>query len=137
MFHSKTIILNTLKAAVDLLDSRSSIYSDRPIMWMTGELAGQKSMIFMTRFSDPCFKSLRRLLQEGLNTRASKSYRPIQMHETQVLLQGLMNNPEAFATHIRRYRFFFFSQELLTPVIQERGGRNPESCIWISDRIER
>ncbi|PPQ78910.1 hypothetical protein CVT25_002370 [Psilocybe cyanescens] len=102
VFHSKTIMLNSLKAAVDLLDSRSSIYSDRPIMWMTGELAGQKSMVFMTRFSNPCFKSLRRLLQDGLNARASKSYRPIQRQETQVLLQGLINNPEAFATHVRR-----------------------------------
>ncbi|KAH9482218.1 Cytochrome P450 monooxygenase 208 [Psilocybe cubensis] len=102
VFHSKTIILNSLKAAADLLDSRSSIYSDRPIMWMAGELAGQKSMIFMTRFSNPSFKSLRRLLQDGLNARASRTYRPIQMREVQVLLQGLMDYPEAFFTHIRR-----------------------------------
>ena len=69
---------------------------------MAGEIAGRKRSIFLTPFTDPRFKISRRLLQTGLNTRASKSYRPIQTQETQTLLQNLANNPEDFATHIRR-----------------------------------
>jgi hypothetical protein len=34
------VILNSLKAVKDLLDQRSSIYSDRPIFTMVGELMG-------------------------------------------------------------------------------------------------
>jgi len=102
MFHKKTIVLNSGKAALDILEARSGIYSDRPTEWMAGEIAGRKRAIFLTPFMDPRFKILRRLLQTGLNTRASKSYRPIQTQEAQTLLQNLANAPEDFATHIRR-----------------------------------
>jgi hypothetical protein len=103
MFHKKTIVLNSGKVALDILEARSAIYSDRPTNWMAGELAGRKRAIFSMSLVDPRFKISRRLLQTGLNTRASKSYRPIQMQETQTLLQNLANAPEDFATHIRRW----------------------------------
>jgi cytochrome P450 len=102
MFHKKTIVLNSGKVALDILEARSGIYSDRPKNWMGGEIAGRKRAIFLTPFMDPRFKISRRLLQTGLNTRASKSYRPIQTQETQTLLQNLADDPEDFATHIRR-----------------------------------
>lgn len=71
-------------------------------MWMAGELAGRKKTIFWTPFSDPRFKAYRRLLQAGLNSRASKTYRPIQNQEAQVLLKSLVDSPKDFAAHIRR-----------------------------------
>ena len=98
----KNIVLNSGKVALDILEARSAIYSDRPTVWMVGEIAGRKRAIFLMQFMDPRFKISRRLLQTGLNTRACKSYRPIQMQETQILLQNLVNSPEDFATHIRR-----------------------------------
>src|SRR6266571_4166924 len=97
------VFLNSAQAALDLLDSRSSVYSDRPVMWMAGELAARKLSVFRTQFTDPRFKVLRRLLQGGLNPRASRSYRPIQIEETQVLLNALVDSPQDFAAHIRRY----------------------------------
>ncbi|KDR82002.1 hypothetical protein GALMADRAFT_60016 [Galerina marginata CBS 339.88] len=102
VFKNKTIVLNSSKVVLDLLESRSSIYSDRPTIWMGGELAGRKRSVFWTSFMDSRFRLFRRLLQSGLNPRASKSYRPIQMQETKVLLQGLATSPEAFSPHIRR-----------------------------------
>lgn len=102
MFHKKSIVLNSGKVALDILEARSAIYSDRPVNWMAGELAGRKRAIFQTSLMDPRFKILRRLLQTGLNTRASKSYRPIQTQETQILLQNLVNAPEDFGSHLRR-----------------------------------
>jgi hypothetical protein len=38
IFGRNIVILNSAKAAVDLLHKRSSIYSDRPYMAMGGEL---------------------------------------------------------------------------------------------------
>ncbi|KAH9482219.1 Cytochrome P450 monooxygenase 208 [Psilocybe cubensis] len=102
VFNNKTIILNSAKATIDLLESRSTIYSERPTSWMSGELAKRKYGVFSTSFSDPRHKSMRKLLQQGLNSRAAKSYRPIQMEETLVLLRGLKDNPTEFAAHIRR-----------------------------------
>ena len=102
LFYKKIIVLNSGKVALDILEGRSAIYSDRPMNWMAGEIAGRKRSIFFMSFSDPYFKISRRLLQTGLNTRACKSYRPIQMQETQTLLQNLANSPEDFAAHIRR-----------------------------------
>lgn len=103
VFNDKTIVLNSGKAALELLESRSAMYSDRPTLWMAGELARRKWTVFWISFSDPRFKAYRRLLQYGLNSRASKTYRPIQYQETQVLLKGLANSPEDFTAHVRRY----------------------------------
>jgi len=103
VFNKKTIVLNSAKATLDLLESRSSIYSDRTTLWMGGELSGREKSVFITSFADPRFKMLRRLLQTGLNARAAKSYRPIQEQETQILLQNLSNAPGNFMSHIRRY----------------------------------
>ncbi|KDR77596.1 hypothetical protein GALMADRAFT_245744 [Galerina marginata CBS 339.88] len=102
VMNKETIVLNSGKVALDLLESRSAIYSDRPVSWMEGELAGRKRSVFRTSLLDPRFKMFRRLLQNGLNARASESYRPIQTTETQTLLQGLANSPEDFSAHIRR-----------------------------------
>ena len=100
--NKETIFLNTPKAVLDLMESRASIYSDRPKAWMTGELAGRKLSIFRTSSADPRFRVLRRLLQDGLNPRATKNYRNIQMKEAQVLLRALATCPDDFLAHIRR-----------------------------------
>jgi len=102
VFGNETIVLNSGKVALDLLDSRSAIYSDRTTAWMGGELAGRKYSVFITPFTDPRFKILRSLLQTGLNPRASKTYRPIQTQEVQILLKGLLKSPEDFRGHMRR-----------------------------------
>ncbi|KDR68804.1 hypothetical protein GALMADRAFT_231128 [Galerina marginata CBS 339.88] len=101
VLNQKTVLLNSGKVALDLLESRSAIYSDRPTFWM-GELAGRKWSVFLISSLEPRFRLFRRLLQNGLNPRASKSYRPIQTQEAQILLQGLANSPRNFASHIRR-----------------------------------
>lgn len=98
----QVVVLNSLKAASDLLDARSHIYSDRPISWMAGELAGRKKTVFHTRFLDPRFKLFRKLLNAGLNARTSRNYRPIQIEEKNVLLKALATDPEDFVAHVRR-----------------------------------
>ncbi|PPQ75850.1 hypothetical protein CVT24_000608 [Panaeolus cyanescens] len=102
LFNKTTIVLNSAKSVNDLLEHKASIYSDRPVRWMGGELAGRKKTIFFMSSQVPEFKEYRRLLQSGLNPRASKSYRPIQIQEVQVLLRGLLETPQDFVSHIRR-----------------------------------
>ncbi|KAF9058200.1 cytochrome P450 [Panaeolus papilionaceus] len=102
VFNKTTIVLNSAKAVNDLLESKASNYSDRPIRMMGGELAGRKKTIFFMSSQASEFKEYRRLLQSGLNPRASKTYRPIQTQEVQVLLRGLLDAPQDFISHIRR-----------------------------------
>ncbi|KAF8872778.1 cytochrome P450 [Infundibulicybe gibba] len=102
IFNRRTIIINSAKIAVELLDGRSTIYSDRPFSWMAGELAGRKRTMFHLPYGDPRFKIYRRLLHSGLNPRVIHTYQPIQYQETRILLKGLLNNPADFTQHIRR-----------------------------------
>ncbi|KAJ7697675.1 hypothetical protein B0H17DRAFT_1130277 [Mycena rosella] len=41
VFGQHIVILNSLKAATEMLDKKSSVYSDRPVFQMYGELAGK------------------------------------------------------------------------------------------------
>jgi len=86
--NKKLVFLNSAKVAFDLLESRFSIYSDRPRPWMP-YLAGRQLSIFLTPFPDPRFNVLRKLLQDGLNPRA-------------VLLQALTQYANGFRAHVRR-----------------------------------
>jgi cytochrome P450 len=101
VFNQRTLFLNSTKVAADLLDSRASIYSERQVSWMMC-LAGRGISIFRTSLSNPRFKTLRRLIQDGLNPRAAKSYRPIQLQENAVFMRALVDSPSDFRAHIRR-----------------------------------
>ncbi|KAF8868368.1 cytochrome P450 [Infundibulicybe gibba] len=102
IFNKRVVIINSATAAVELLDGRSTIYSDRPFSWMAGELARRKHSMFHLSSKNPRFKVYRWLLHSGLNPRTALTYRPIQLQENRVLLNGLLNNPAGFVQHIRR-----------------------------------
>ena len=138
VFNNRTIVLNSGKVALDLLDSKSAIYSDRPIFWMGGELGGRNKSVFLTSFADPRFKIFRRLLQTGLNSRASKSYRPIQVEETRVLLQNLSTSPEDFMVHIRRYylRRCMCSSHHSDICVKKRCSHYSQGCVRLSGGIK-
>ncbi|KAJ7859589.1 cytochrome P450 [Mycena leptocephala] len=101
-FHRTHIILNSGKTAADLLDSRSSIYSDRPMDWMA-TLAGRQLSIFQLSSLNPYFPKYRKMFHSGLNRRTIQKYRPTQEHRLKVLLTGLAENPDNFITSIKTY----------------------------------
>lgn len=68
LFGRRTIILNTWKTASDLLESRSKIYSDRPVAWMYHELVGRKLAVFNISSQHPRFPVYRRMLHSSLNS---------------------------------------------------------------------
>ncbi|KAF8208378.1 cytochrome P450 [Mycena galopus ATCC 62051] len=102
VFHKTQIILNSAKCATDLLDSRSAIYSDRPVSWM-GILAGRQHAIFQLSSSNPWLPRYRKMLHSGLNRRATQMYRPTQEHQLKVLLSGLVETPDNFIPLIKTY----------------------------------
>ncbi|KAJ6591168.1 cytochrome P450 [Mycena vulgaris] len=103
IFHKTQMILNSGKAAMDLLDSRSGIYSDRPEAWMTGHLAGRKSSVFAISSLNTRFPKYRKMLHSGLSRRATQAYRPSQEQQLKVLLRGLVDKPDTFPSLIQTY----------------------------------
>ncbi|KAH9837060.1 cytochrome P450 [Rhodofomes roseus] len=97
-----TVVLNTLKAASDLFDSRSSIYSDRPVQWMYTELAGRRLTAFSILASHPWFKRYRKTMHSGLNPRPTRAYRPIMQEHSRKMLLNFAVSPEQFVSHIRK-----------------------------------
>ncbi|KAF8909745.1 cytochrome P450 [Gymnopilus junonius] len=82
------IVVNMFKAAHDLVDRRSDIYSDRPRFIISGE-------IFKLR-------KLRRASHEGLNSRAIEKYQHILTREVALATFQTLNSPDAWVSHINR-----------------------------------
>ncbi len=101
-FRRHFIILNTVETVLALLEHRSNIYSDRPMVWMYSELAKRGMSVFNISSQHPNHKNYRRLLQSGLNSRAVQVYRGILERELRILLNGLVDSPNNFPKHFRR-----------------------------------
>ncbi|KAG2147440.1 cytochrome P450 [Suillus bovinus] len=96
------IVLSSLQSATELLDSRATIYSDRPKIWMQKELAKRTLTPFGISFIHPYFKMYRTTLKASLSPRTIQSYQSLQTEQSRVLLDALHKNPEHFAQHIKR-----------------------------------
>ncbi|KAA1472820.1 cytochrome P450 [Dentipellis sp. KUC8613] len=102
LFSKPVIILNSATAVLDLLDARSQQYSDRPGNYFAKELCGRKNTVFGLSSQHPRFRRYRRLMHEGLNPRATKSYASIVEGENRLLLRGLRDRPDEFIKAVRR-----------------------------------
>ncbi|KAF9516526.1 hypothetical protein BS47DRAFT_1340643 [Hydnum rufescens UP504] len=85
VFGHPIIVLNTAKAAIDLLDKRSAIYSSRPHSHMADVMG-----------------YTRKLLNTALNSRTARTYWPIQEKAVHSYLQRLLEAPADFREHIKR-----------------------------------
>ncbi|OCH85716.1 CyP450 monooxygenase [Obba rivulosa] len=93
------IILNTAKAASDLLDARSANYSDRYQPTMVS-LIGFAWNPVMMRYG-AYWRQHRRLIHKYWNEDAIKTYEPVQMAKARKLLSLLLQDPENFVEHSR------------------------------------
>ena len=71
----ETIILNSHKAAVELLDKRSATYSDRPVLTMGGEIVGWSQSLLLTRYG-PRFRESRKHLNRLIGAPPALLLRP-------------------------------------------------------------
>lgn len=102
VFGQQLIILNSAKAAVEMLDKKSTIYSDRPIMQMGGELVGWKNTLVLTPYGDR-FRTYRKLFHQVIGTHsAMMNFHPIEEKETHGFLKRILVNPDALPDHVRR-----------------------------------
>ncbi|KAJ3727869.1 cytochrome P450 [Lentinula raphanica] len=84
------IVLNTKAAAIELLERRSAIYSNRPLNIVSQHLGSELAMPF-TQYGKS-WQTMRRAGHAVLNARISTEYQPLQIEEAIILVHGLLSD---------------------------------------------
>ncbi|KAJ3503676.1 hypothetical protein NLJ89_g8327 [Agrocybe chaxingu] len=96
------IIVNSAKAAMEMLDKKSLIYSDRSEVVMGGELVGWKDALVMLPYGER-LRKYRRMLHHVVGTPAAVSeFHQVEEKETRHFLKLVLAEPDLLAEHIRR-----------------------------------
>lgn len=91
-----------MDVALELLDKRSAIYSDRPILQMGGKLVGWKSTLGLLPYSNR-LRKFRKLFHQLIGTRCNmRRFLPIEEAETHRFLQMVLKDPDNLSTHVRQ-----------------------------------
>ncbi|KAH9951882.1 cytochrome P450, partial [Amylocystis lapponica] len=95
------VILSNFEVAIDLLEKRSSIYSDRPKCTMY-ELQGWYPAVSIMQYG-PLWRKHRRLIHERFSPEEVPAYRDLQTREAHILLKNLLYQPTENSWHVRRF----------------------------------
>ncbi|ESK83389.1 o-methylsterigmatocystin oxidoreductase [Moniliophthora roreri MCA 2997] len=104
LFNQDVIVLNSAKAAGDLLDRRAANYSNRPRMPVAECLTGGLNIGVIEHGAK--WRSLRRAAHEALNIRASVNYNPIHTRESIQLALDILDSSQICHDHVYRYTSF-------------------------------
>ncbi|KAL0945844.1 hypothetical protein HGRIS_012127 [Hohenbuehelia grisea] len=96
------VVINSMDVAIELLDRRSSINSDRPTIPMGGELVGWKNTTVLLPYG-PHHRLSRKLFHQIIGTTSvMERYHAVEEHETRRFLRALLKSPEDFRAHVRK-----------------------------------
>ncbi|KAI4862537.1 cytochrome P450 [Hypoxylon rubiginosum] len=95
------IVLNTQKAANELLDKRGANYQDRPRFVLFEVMGWGLTLTFLPY--GPRFRLHRSVLQTGFTKTAITNYRPIQEDEARQAVARILKRPEAWDFAVRRF----------------------------------
>ncbi|KAF8970100.1 cytochrome P450 [Flammula alnicola] len=94
------IVLNSLKAAYDLMDKRSSIYSSRPKFTLIKNLMGFSWLLPFLQYGT-AWKEQRRFFQRHFRMSTDKIHKTQEIEYSRRLLLQLLDTPDDFFEHIR------------------------------------
>ncbi|KAH9991662.1 cytochrome P450 [Russula compacta] len=95
------IILSDIEVANEMLDKKSAIYSDRPVLEMAGELAGFKKWTGFLTYG-PRWRESRKYMHHAIGTRESLvEFGSLFESETRKFLKAALGDPEKLQRHIR------------------------------------
>ncbi|TCD68842.1 hypothetical protein EIP91_009556 [Steccherinum ochraceum] len=96
------VILDNPRHAVELLDRRSNIYSDRPVLMMAGELVGWNQALALSRYGDR-FKEYRKFFHKVIGSRSNlQRFHGLVETETHKFLRRVLHSPDEVHAHIRK-----------------------------------
>ncbi|CAE7154188.1 unnamed protein product [Rhizoctonia solani] len=127
IFGHKLLILNSAKAAIELLEKRSALYSDRPVIPMIVEpgLMNWSRNVSIIGYGD-IWRHYRRIMGNWLNTRAVTQFNSLQERQARWLLQRLLSVTAAGHTQLFEHvkeEFFFVMGSLM---LQLAYGYKPQ-----------
>lgn len=96
------VILNSAKVTFEMLDKKSSMYSDRPVFRVASEMVGWKDVLVLTPYGDR-FRESRRQLHRLMGTKAGcETFADLMETEARKSLKRLLANPDDFRQNIRK-----------------------------------
>lgn len=95
------IVLNSVKTAMEMMDNKSIVYSDRPVLPMSGELVGWKDSLPFLPYGDR-FRQQRKNLHRVIGSRTAVGvYNEIEEAETRQFLKRVLAKPDRLQEHVR------------------------------------
>ncbi|KAI9447043.1 cytochrome P450 [Lactarius psammicola] len=98
----KVIIINSQRVAIDLLEKRSNIYSDRPRYIAAGDFLTENLMFSFMPYGDQ-WRRFRRVAVEGVSKTIVPRFYPIQTREAIILALALIKSPSNPLQHLQRH----------------------------------
>ncbi|CCL99497.1 uncharacterized protein FIBRA_01515 [Fibroporia radiculosa] len=96
------VVVSSLEHVTELLERRSTLYSDRPILTVGGKIVGWDRLAILTPYG-PRLRETRRLLSQWIGSRSSVArFAPMLQHETSKYLLDLRRSPDQFVNHIKK-----------------------------------
>lgn len=94
--------LSSPKVVKELMDKKSAIYSSRPPLPLAQDVASAgRRQLFMQY--GPKWRQLRKTSHALLNSNSAIKYQPVQDYESKQMMVELIDSPELFYEHNRRY----------------------------------
>ncbi|KAG2064214.1 cytochrome P450, partial [Suillus decipiens] len=92
-FGQHIVVVNSVRTAMDMLDSKSAIYSDRPILPVAGELIGWKNVMTLLPYGKK-LRRYRKSFHDIIGTRAAEV-------ETRRFLTRVFAKPDQLQAHVQ------------------------------------
>ncbi|KAH8103582.1 cytochrome P450 [Cristinia sonorae] len=96
-----TVILGSTKAALDLMDKRSNIYSDKPTSTIIKMLSWDFNIAFMPYTNR--WRAHRRMFHQEFYQGMVKKYQPRQRKQARMALSWLLEDPVNARKHVRQF----------------------------------
>ncbi|KAI9442979.1 cytochrome P450 [Lactarius indigo] len=131
------LVLNSIRAAAELLDRRSSIYSDRPRMIMAQEvLSGGLTFPFLGY--DDRWRRSRRAIHQNLSKTAVLSYHNILREAAVLLTSASLADPGALENHFQLAATSTIMSVLYSyPTLESEEDETVQAIYAFIDRISR
>ncbi|KAG2151900.1 cytochrome P450 [Suillus cothurnatus] len=95
------VVLNSVETAMDMLDNKSAMYSERPILPVGGELIGWKNVMTLLPYGDH-LRRHRKNFHSVIGTRAAVGiYSQVEEVETRRFLKRVFTKPDELLAHVR------------------------------------
>ncbi|KAH8749038.1 cytochrome P450 [Hyaloscypha finlandica] len=131
------IVLNSVKSAVDLLNKKGAIYSDRP-RFVLLEALGFKNNLALTR-DGAQFRKLRKPYGSFLSARSSLGYRDSQLKHAREMADEIEKCPEKWQSYLSRFATrVIFSVAFAIDVVDENDPyfKLADKMGWIDSNME-